>query len=300
MPAMKTLSSVFLACSLLTALGCQNESKLDTVKGGGGGDLEARVKKLEADAAKHAEALDFLDKVYAQQKQQADQQEREEPAPDAIFAVDITQDLKAGQVEGPANAPVTIVEAFDFACPYCRQVSDTLESLVKSYDGKVRVVFKNMVVHPQVATAAHLASCAAAKQGKYPMFKNALWSKGFDPYAAARDPSKLGEDNVIAIAKDVGLDTDKLKADMKSDECKKHLESDMAELAKFHVNSTPTLFVNGTHVGGALPEANFKTMIDEKLKLVEKSGVAPADYYEKEIMGKGEKQFRSKKDPKPS
>jgi protein-disulfide isomerase len=303
MPAMKTLSSVFLACSLVTAMaGCQNDSKLDTkgASGGAGGDLEARVKKLEEQNAKYAEALDFLQKVYQQQKQQADAQEREEPAPDAIFAVDIAPDLKAGQVEGPASAPVTIVEAFDFACPYCRQVSTTLESLVKSYDGKVRVVFKNMVVHPQVATTAHLASCAAAKQGKYPVFKNALWEKGFDPYAAARDPSKLGEDNVIAIAKDVGLDVEKLKTDMKSDDCKQKLQADMTELAKFHVNSTPTLFVNGTHVGGALPEEAFKKMIDEKIKLVEQSGVPAAEYYDKEVMGKGEKQFRSKKDPKPS
>jgi protein-disulfide isomerase len=296
MPAMKTLSTVLLACSLLA---CQNDSgsKLDGV---GSGSLEARVKKLEADAAKHAEALEFLDKVYAQQKQQSDQQEREEPAPDAIFAVDIAQDVKAGQIEGPANAPVTIVEAFDFACPYCRQVSDTLEAVVKDYPGKVRIVFKNMVVHPQVATAAHLASCAAAKQGKYPQFKNDLWSKGFDPYAASRDPSKLSEDNVIAIAKDSGLNVDQLKTDMKSDACKQFLQADMQELAKFHVNSTPTLFVNGTHVGGALPEQSFKTMIDEKLKLVEQSGVPAGEYYDKEVMGKGEKQFRSKKDPKPS
>jgi len=296
---MKTLSTVLLACSLLA---CQNDSgsKLDGAGSGGGGSLEARVKKLEADAAKHAEALEFLDKVYAQQKQQADQQEREEPAPDAIFAVDIAQDIKAGQIEGAANAPVTIVEAFDFACPYCRQVSDTLEALVKDYPGKVRIVFKNMVVHPQVATAAHLASCAAAKQGKYPQFKNDLWSKGFDPYYTSHDPTKLSEENVIAIAKDTGLNIDQLKTDMKSDACKTFLQADMQELAKFHVNSTPTLFVNGTHVGGALPEQSFKTMIDEKLKLVEQSGVAPADYYEKEVMGKGEKQFRSKKDPKPS
>jgi len=295
---MKTLSCVLLAAASLVA--CQNDSKLDTKGSAPSGDLEARVKKLEADNAKHAEALDFLDKVYAQQKGQQEAQEREEPAPDAIFAVDIAQNVKAGQVEGPANAPVTIVEAFDFACPYCRQVSDTLEALVKDYPGKVRVVFKNMVVHPQVATTAHLASCAAAKQGKYPQFKNALWTKGFDAYASARDPSKLGEDNIIAIAKDVGLDTDKLKTDMKSDECKNFLENDRKELDKFHVNSTPTLFVNGTHVGGALPETQFKTMIDEKLKLVEQSGVPAGEYYDKEIMGKGEKQFRSKKDPKPS
>jgi len=127
-----------------------------------------------------------------------------------------------------------------------------------------------------------------------------VWSKGFDPYLAAHDPSKLGEDNIVAIAKDIGLNVDKLKADMKSDDCKQRLQIDMAELSKFHVNSTPTLFVNGTHVGGALPEQQFRTMIDDKLKQVQGSGVAPADYYQQEIMGKGEKQFRSKKDPKPS
>jgi predicted DsbA family dithiol-disulfide isomerase len=108
------------------------------------------------------------------------------------------------------------------------------------------------------------------------------------------------DDNIYAIAKDVGLDVEKLKADMKSPECKQHVDTDMQELAKFHVNSTPTLYVNGTVVGGALPEDNFKELIDKKLKEVEASGVAGPDYYAKEIMGKGEKKFRSKTDPKPS
>ena len=70
--------------------------------------------------------------------------------------------------------------------------------------------------------------------------------------------------------------------------------------SKFHVNSTPTFFINGQHVGGALPKENFKQIIDEKLKVAEASGVTGAEYYDKEVMGKGEKQFRSKKDPKPA
>jgi len=315
---MKT--SLLLCVVLAAAAGCErNPSKLDNLPApkttdtqaasdsqpgvmptlDGKGSVEERLAKIEARLNKSAEALDFLDKVYAQQKAQEEQQAREEPAPDAIFAVDITQDLAANQVEGAKDAPVTIVDAFDFACPYCRRVSDTLEALVKDYPGKLRIVYKNMVVHPQVALPAHLASCAAAKQGKYVAFKNAFWVKAFDPYAAARDPSKLGEDNIYAIAKDVGIDVDKLKADMKSDACQQFVKADMAELEKFHVNSTPTLYVNGTVVAGALPEETFKSLIDEKLKLVAASGVKPADYYQQEIMGKGEKQFRSKLDPKP-
>ena len=94
---MKSLATFLLASTFL--FGCQNDSKLDS-KGGGGGDLESRVKKLEESNAKYAEALDFLQKVYAQQKAQADSQEREEPAEDAVFAVDVAPDLKGGQVDG--------------------------------------------------------------------------------------------------------------------------------------------------------------------------------------------------------
>jgi predicted DsbA family dithiol-disulfide isomerase len=164
---------------------------------------------------------------------------------------------------------------------------------VKEYDGKVRVVYKNMVVHPQVVTKAHLAGCAAGKQGKFVEFKNAWWEKAF----ANR---KFDDEVINSIAKDIGLDMAKFKTDWEGEDCKKLLTDDANELAKFHVNSTPTFFINGQHVGGALPKENFKQIIDEKLKVAQASGVTGAEYYDKEIMGKGEKQFRSKKEPKPA
>jgi protein-disulfide isomerase len=157
-----------------------------------------------------------------------------------------------------------------------------------------------MIVHPQVVTDAHKAGCAAAKQQKFVPFKDAVWEKAFIPYQAGHDPSKLGLDNLLVIAKDLGLDTARLKADMESPECQAQIAKDMEELAKFHVNATPTFFINGQHVGGALPKEGFKKIIDERLRIAEASGVAGADYYEKEVMGKGEKQFRSKLDPKPN
>ncbi len=107
---MKSLACVLFAAALFA--GCQNESKLDS----GGGNLEARVKKLEETNAKYAEALDFLQKVYGQQKQQQQAQEENEPDPNAMFAVDIKPNIEAGLVEGPAaGATVTIGEAWDFA-----------------------------------------------------------------------------------------------------------------------------------------------------------------------------------------
>ena len=270
------------------AAGCQNESKLDGSGGGGGGggDLAARVKKLEESNAKYAEALEFLQKVYGQQKAQQAQQEAEEPDPNAMFAVDIGNSIKGGYVQGPASgAPVTIVVAEDFACPYCEKVSGTLDELVKEYDGKVRVVFKNMVVHPQV-TNAHLAGCAAGKQGKFQQWKTTWWEKAYK----AR---KMDDANIEAIAKEIGLDMGKFGTDKASEDCKQLVAADQAELQKFKVNSTPTLFVNGTHVGGALPKESFKQMIDEKLKVAQAT-----DYYDKVVMATGEKQFRSKSQTK--
>ena len=157
-----------------------------------------------------------------------------------------------------------------------------------------------MIIHPDVATEAHKAGCAAAKQGKFGPFKTAFWEKAFLPYATARDPSKMGIDNIMALAKDAGLDPAKLKADMDSPDCKARIEQDLQELRKFNVNATPAFFINGKFVNGALPKEGFKQIIDERLKVAEASGVSGADYYQKEVMGKGEKQFRSKLDPKPN
>jgi protein-disulfide isomerase len=263
------------------------------------GSIEDRLARLEAAYARNAEALEFVAKVYAQQKQQQEAQEREEPAEDAMFAVEIADDVQAGQVDGPPGAAVTVIKAFDFACPYCARTASTLEDLVKDYKGKVRVVYMNLVVHPP-ARPAHLASCAAAKQGKYNQFKHAFWDKGYGAYAAANDPSKLGEANIVAIAKGVGLDVGKLKADMASPACAARVEHDMTELAKFHVNATPTFFINGKQLGGAMPKEGFEQVIDEQLKVVEASGVPAAEYYAKIVLGTGEKQFRSKLDPKPA
>jgi hypothetical protein len=98
---MKSLASVLLTAALLAS--CSNA------------DLEDRVKKLEATNKKYADALEYLQQAMNQNKQAKAQQEREEPAPDAVFAVDVTPDVKGGQVEGSNAACVTIVEAWDFA-----------------------------------------------------------------------------------------------------------------------------------------------------------------------------------------
>lgn len=164
----------------------------------------------------------------------------------------------------------------------------------------MRVVYKNMVVHPQVVMKGHLAGCAASKQGKFVEFRHEWWDKAFAPYAAKHDPSQLGDENIMAIAKDLHLDEAKFKADMDSDDCKARVQADMTELNKWHVNATPSFFINGHPFAWSGSPDSFKTAIDADLKEVEASGVPCPEYYEKQVMEKGEKTFRSKKDPKPS
>jgi hypothetical protein len=98
----------FLAASLLAATACDK----------GGGDpakvsaLEARVAKLEADAKKYGPMLSQIKTNFDRQAAQQEEEEGNEPAEDAVFAVDIT----GNQIEGPASgAYVTIIEAWDFA-----------------------------------------------------------------------------------------------------------------------------------------------------------------------------------------
>ena len=260
------------------------------------GSVEQQLARLQDAYDRNAEAIDFLNRVYAQQKAAAAREEESRLADDGMFAVDVSDDIKAGQVDGPADAPVTIIKAFDFACPYCQRMAPVLRELVAQYHGKVRVVYTNLLIHPP-ARPAHLASCAAAKQGKYIQFKDAFWDKGYGPYAASggKDTRSLGEDSIVAIARGVGLDTGKLKTDMASPECAARIEHDVAELVKFHVDSTPTFFINGKPLSGAVPKADLEQVIDEQLKIAEASGVAGADYYRKVVLGKGEKQFRGNK-----
>lgn len=275
-----TLVSSLIACSADTK---GVEKKVD--------DLAKDVRELKAMIAKGGGG--------AGANAQAQAQQRQEPAPDAQFAVDISPNMKIGMTHGPEAAPVTIVEAWDLACPYCQRVSSTIDKLVNDYNGKVRVVFKNLVVHPQMVARAHLAVCAAGKQGKFYDFYKTWWEKSYKPYQDARDASKLSEENMMSWVSSIGLDPAKMKADMDSQECQQLVANDAAELRKFRVGSTPSFFINGHYVAGAMDESAFKTMIDEQLKIAEASG-AGNDYYDKVIMTKGEKAFRAAGTPKPN
>ena len=115
------------------------------------------------------------------------------------------------------------------------QLNGAAPVALKEYAGKVRVVYMNLVVHPDTAQLAHVYSCAAAKQGKYLAWKDAFWTKGFNVYAQSggKERAAMGEENILKLSGEAGLDVQKLKTDASSEECKKRLEEDGVELRKF-------------------------------------------------------------------
>lgn len=192
--------------------------------------------------------------------------------PSATYAVPVNPD---DPVIGPADAKVTIVEAYEFACPYCFKVVPTIDQVLTEYGKDVRVVSKYFVVHPEQATIPGLAACGANKMGKYAEMKAAIWKDGFE----AQD---LSPEKMEAIAKNIGLDVDAFRTHAQSDACQNWLRQAQADVAKFGTQGTPSFYVNGRHINGALPIEAFRQVIDEELNKANQAiagGVSAIDYY---------------------
>jgi len=228
------------------------------------------------------------------------QQRQARPEPDVskVYAMSIEGD----PVDGPADAKVTVVKAYDYACPYCEKVRDTMDGLKKKYGNDLRIAYKQLVVHPQVATAGALAVCAANKQGKFQQMDQLLWDKGFkgrqydkDADAAAGGQAQkcweaaAGCPVVLGFAQELGLNLDKMKADMKGD-CQALIQKDQRELQVLGVSGTPAFFINGRYLSGAQPMDRFVAVIDEELKKANDkiaAGVPAASYYQQVVLDKG-------------
>ena len=230
---------------------------------------------------------------------------RAEPDRAKTYAVPVDGDPS----DGPADAKVTLVKAYDYACPYCEKVRDTMEDLRKKYGNDLRIVFKQFVVHPQVATAGALAFCAAAKQGKALQMDTLLWDKGFKGHNFDKDAagdaggasqkcweSAAGCPVVLGFAQEIGLDQAKFKTDMK--DCQQLTQKDMRELQALGVGATPSFFINGRFMSGAMPIENFTQLIDEEKKKADDrigQGTPQAQYYQQWVIDKGLKTLEAPK-----
>lgn len=200
---------------------------------------------------------------------------RREPDRKLVYSVPVGSSPQLGA----PSAKVTMVMAFEFACPFCQRAWATVDALRAKYGTDLRVVYKQRIVHPRIATTPALGACAANKQGKWRKFADLTWTKAFE----ARD---FEEANIDAIARQVGVNMKKFKGDV-AGACAQELADEQALMQKLAINATPSFFINGRYMSGAQPQAAFEALIDEELAKATKSGVKPDRYYEDEIVGKG-------------
>lgn len=176
----------------------------------------------------------------------------------------VSVDVAAGDpAEGPADAPITIVEFSDYQCPFCARVTPTMDRVMKTYAGKVRRVFKDFPLpsHPQAPKAAEAARCAG-DQGKY-------WEMHARLFA---NQAALQIDQVKKTASTLGIDQSAFDQCLDSGKYAGQVSADIDQGEGLGVNSTPSLFINGRPLVGAQPFEVFKQVIDEELARVGSGG----------------------------
>lgn len=175
--------------------------------------------------------------------------------PPPIHRVDVL--TNGAPAKGEESAPVKIVKFEDFECPFCKTVQSTLADLLKKYEGKVRLVHKDLpleAIHPQATLAAEAARCAG-DQGKFWQYHDVLYSKA----------PKLGSAELKGYAKELGLDTASFDKCLGSGRHKAAVQKDLNEGAKLGLTGTPSFFINGRELSGAQPLEAFAAIIDEEL-----------------------------------
>ncbi len=174
-------------------------------------------------------------------------------APTQVGAIDLRPD---DPVRGNPRAPVTIVLFSDFQCPFCARVGPTLDEVQRTYGDRVRIVWKHepLPFHPNALPAAKAAE-AAREQGKF-------WQMHDRLFASQRE---LSPDSYDRLAREIGLDLHRFQEASRSDKARSRIEEDQRLAARIGAQATPTMFVNGEKVEGAVPFAMLKAVIDRKL-----------------------------------
>lgn len=157
---------------------------------------------------------------------------------------------------GAEDAKVTIIQFADYQCPYCGKAQETMDQVMKDYEGKVRTVFRDFPLgfHEEAIPAAVAANCAG-KQGKFWPVHDAIM----------RDQRALSDADLEALAVKNGLDVAAWKQCKADPEMVAEVKRDEAEGAAAGVTGTPAFFINGIFLNGAQPYEKFKAIIDREL-----------------------------------
>ena len=188
-------------------------------------------------------------------------------------------DLKGRPVRGNPDAKVTIVNYDDFECPFCSRMHSTLMTeILPKYGDRVKIVYKDfpLPMHPWAPHAANDANCLARETpaGYWDLAdylhanQRAIGgSSSADVQKAYAELDRL----TLDFGKKYGADTSRLQACIKAPP-DQIVKASMAEADKVGVSATPTMFINGEKLEGALDGSEVSAAIDQQLRA---AGVQP-------------------------
>jgi protein-disulfide isomerase len=159
-------------------------------------------------------------------------------------------------VKGPATARVEVVEFGDFQCPICRSIEPALKRLQTEHKTDVRLVWKDFPLdgHPDARPAAEAARCAA-DQGKFWDYHDKLFA----------NQEGLGKSRLRDYAKQLKLDAAAFTTCVDKGRHRADVDNAVAAAADLGVSATPTVFINGRLVVGAVPYETYERIVREEL-----------------------------------
>jgi protein-disulfide isomerase len=158
-------------------------------------------------------------------------------------------------VQGPAKAPVTLLEYGDYECPYCGEAYPVVKALQERLGDQVRFVFRNFPLaeaHPHAEHAAEAAEAAGA-QGKFWEMHDLLYE----------NQDALEDEDLVRYARALHLDVPRFVKEMKEGVCAERVREDFRSGVKSGVNGTPTFFINGARHDGPFDLASLLAAIEE-------------------------------------
>ena len=215
---------------------------------------EDRIKELVLEAIRENPGIVFEAAQLFEQQQQALQAQAAAQVLDTEKAT-LENDPNA-PVLGNPDGDVTVVEFFDYNCPYCRRVKPEMEALLAA-DPNVRVVYREWPILGDGSVFAARAALASRNQGKYEEFH----------WAMMQLKERAEEASILRTAEDIGLDVAQLRRDMNGPEIEEHIQTSM-RLAQSLGFSGPPSFVIGDSLAPGLIQA------DQMIELVDQARAA--------------------------
>jgi protein-disulfide isomerase len=160
-------------------------------------------------------------------------------------------------IDGNPFAPLELVEYGDYECPYCGRAYPIVKSIQEQLGPDIKFVFRNFPlakIHPN-AKAAAIATEAAGLQNKFREMHDIVFE----------NQRALDDENIVELAKEIGLNLERFKNDIRRPELIEKVEKDFESGIRSGVNRTPTFFVNGEKYDGSWEEDEFLAYLKSQL-----------------------------------